>query len=74
MAETEFCCESMQADLEQTCSTHLRRYECPDSLITYWAGSHTYGLMIHDGGTSIMQIYFCPWCGANLKNFKLLSY
>lgn len=73
MGDTGYCCESMEADLTQTCSEHPRRYQCPDSLVNYWAGSHTYGLMVHDGGTSIMEINFCPWCGANLKNFKIIS-
>jgi hypothetical protein len=25
-----------------------------------------YGLIVHDGGSSTIQIYFCPWCGERL--------
>ncbi|NIK93271.1 hypothetical protein GZ212_14005 [Mangrovimonas sp. CR14] len=28
----------------------------------------TYGIPIHDGGTSIIEINFCPWCGQNLTD------
>lgn len=27
----------------------------------------TYGIPIHDGGSSIIEIAFCPWCGSELK-------
>ena len=25
-----------------------------------------YGLIVHDGGTSVIAIKFCPWCGSKL--------
>jgi len=25
-----------------------------------------YGLVVHDGGTSSVEISFCPWCGTKL--------
>jgi hypothetical protein len=29
-----------------------------------------YGLIIHDGGTSLRAILYCPWCGATLPASK----
>jgi hypothetical protein len=41
-------------------------HDCPDCLIDYWPDTQTYGLMIHDGGNSVIVISYCPWCGAKL--------
>ena len=27
-----------------------------------------YGLIIHDGGESVVKIYYCPWCGSELSS------
>jgi hypothetical protein len=58
------CCERMAFDLAQTCAHHPDRYECPDNLIAEIRGG--FGLIVHDGGSSVIVIKFCPWCGANL--------
>ena len=29
-----------------------------------------YGLIVHDGGTSVVVIAFCPWCGSKLSESK----
>ncbi|WP_445669265.1 DUF6980 family protein [Niallia sp. FSL M8-0099] len=39
---------------------------CPDKLILFDEKDHDYGLFIHDGGTSSIEIEFCPWCGSKL--------
>jgi hypothetical protein len=25
-----------------------------------------YGLYVHDGGSSVIEILYCPWCGKKL--------
>lgn len=60
------CCGEMRRQLERTCDTHPDRWDCPDCVVTYSAARGTYGLMIHDGGTSSYHIAFCPWCGTEL--------
>ena len=55
----------MQDQLDVTCPDHDDMSECPDSLVTRWP-SGVYGLRIHDGGTAILTIDFCPWCGTRL--------
>jgi predicted RNA-binding Zn-ribbon protein involved in translation (DUF1610 family) len=54
----------MDYDLNQTCRVHDSRYACPDALIGLVRG--VYGLIIHDGGSSVIEINYCPWCGASL--------
>ncbi|WP_395074820.1 DUF6980 family protein [Hyphococcus sp.] len=60
------CCESMQAALEMNCDTHDDPFECPDSLIAYNEGLNRFGLIVHDGGSSVIMIRHCPWCGERL--------
>ncbi|HSQ57832.1 MAG TPA: hypothetical protein VLM40_19065 [Gemmata sp.] len=61
-----FCCDKMRQQIELVCDIHPDRWGCPDCLLIYSSRSKQYGLMIHDGGTSSIRIYFCPWCGAKL--------
>jgi hypothetical protein len=42
------------------------KYDDPDVVINKWKDG-TFGIPIHDGGTSIITIKFCPWCGSDLK-------
>ncbi len=61
------CCESMQAALQMTCSTHDDPFDCPDSLIAYHEGLNQFALIVHDGARNVVIIRHCPWCGANLQ-------
>jgi hypothetical protein len=45
-----------------------RPFECPDALVNYSEQGKDYGLIIHDGGSSVISIAFCPWCGAKLPS------
>jgi hypothetical protein len=54
----------MDYDLSQTCEVHESGFACPDALIKFVQGH--YGLIVHDGGSSTIQINFCPWCGARI--------
>ena len=58
------CCERMAHDLGQTCERHPDRFDCPDALVH--RGPDGYGLIVHDGGSSMIAISFCPWCGSKL--------
>ncbi|WP_292069626.1 DUF6980 family protein [Brevundimonas sp. UBA7534] len=58
------CCERMAYDLGQTCDQHADRFDCPDALIAQVRGG--FGLIVHDGSSSIIEISFCPWCGKEL--------
>jgi hypothetical protein len=61
----------MDYDLNKKCEVHLSRSDCPDALINVVRGG--YGLIVHDGGSSVIEISFCPWCGSRLPGIGDLS-
>lgn len=60
------CCEQITAEVEKECKDHSDRSQCPDALVAYFPKFDEYGILIHDGGSSFIQIYYCPWCGTQL--------
>ena len=64
------CCDSMANQLNWSCDTHASPSECPDALIGRFADGRV-GLFVHDGGTSHIEIKYCPWCGARLSTEPL---
>ena len=62
----EFCCDQMERDLSYVCEAHADRSDCPDALIDRINGG--YGLLVHDGGSSMIVIGYCPWCGTKLPS------
>ena len=70
-SEQQYCCDQMRYALEQRCAKHPNRGDCPDSFIDRVRGG--YGLMVHDGGASVIEISFCPWCGIKLPPIEDLD-
>jgi hypothetical protein len=66
----KYCCERMKLDLNQKCDMHRNRLDCPDNLVHYSHTLREYGLIIHDGGRSVVRIAFCPWCGKKLARAR----
>ena len=64
------CCDRMKEELERTCAHGHAPSECPDVLIAYVAKFDEFGIRVHDGGSSIVSIAFCPWCGTRLPESK----
>ncbi|MCF2525666.1 DUF6980 family protein [Yinghuangia soli] len=64
------CCETMTRQVDAQCDTHPDPFECPDALIDFSAKFQEYGLVIHDGGASVITIAFCPWCGHRLPDSR----
>jgi hypothetical protein len=60
----------MKEALEFECEQHVDRFECPDALISYYDRFDEYGLIVHDGGHSVIRISYCPWCGMELPESK----
>ena len=60
----------MEKTINLDCSQHKDIYSCPDVLVRYIPKFDEYGLIIHDGSSSAIQIKFCPWCGENLPDSK----
>jgi hypothetical protein len=69
MKERKHCCQRMELELAKNSETP-DRFQCPDALIHYALKFDEYGIIIHDGGASSVQIYFCPWCGTQLPPSK----
>ena len=61
---SNLCCDRMAEDLQRVCRHHPDRHDCPDALVARVRGG--FGLIVHDGGSSVIEIAFCPWCGTRL--------
>ena len=55
MDNHDYCCDMMADSIDGE-----------DKIIEYIPKFREYGIPIHDGGTSKIQIHFCPWCGKHL--------
>ncbi len=64
------CCSLIEKSLSLNCDQHIDEYSCPDVLITYSEVFDEYGLIIHDGGSSSLNISFCPFCGTKLPESR----
>ncbi len=59
----EYCCVHMKSVIETECGAH-NTHECPDMVII--RTFHGFGLPIKDGGSSFIEIAYCPFCGVKL--------
>jgi len=64
------CCDQIERSSTLNCDQHTDEYTCPDVLIDYSEVFDEYGLIIHDGGCSSMEIQYCPFCGTKLPESK----
>jgi hypothetical protein len=58
-----YCCAAMARYSTLRCDIHTDKRECPDVLVI-WSNRGKPGFPIKDGGTAVVAIRFCPWCGA----------
>ena len=65
------CCETMRGNVENACSEHADRFDCPVCLVAHSPRGEKYGLIVHDGGRSVIAISYCPWCGAKLPGHEV---
>jgi hypothetical protein len=61
----------MSRQVSVACAHHASPYDCPDTLVYYSPKFDEYGLIVHDGGSSHIQIHYCPWCGTKLPESKI---
>lgn len=60
-----YCCPRMKDALTGwACPEHESPFDCPDAIL-HQLDSGFIGIVVHDGGGSIITIDFCPWCGQN---------
>jgi hypothetical protein len=68
---SDHCCAEMTAALINGCEEHGDDvFACPDMLLAYSETFDEYGLVIHDGGPSILTISACPFCGTALPQSR----
>ncbi len=64
---SDYCCITMA---NQICLSYDENGEIDidnhDVVMNKWSDG-TFGIPIHDGGSSVIKVNFCPWCGSNLK-------
>jgi hypothetical protein len=60
----------MLKQLNLKCRDHPSLEGCPDALVGRFGKKGDYGLFIHDGGSSHVEIAYCPWCGTRLREEK----
>jgi hypothetical protein len=54
------CCESMDYWANYECPEYKYSNDCPDQIILFSATKSEYGIIVHDGGTSVIEINYCP--------------
>ena len=64
------CCEAITNKVNYVCKEHKSPFECPDRVIYYSSKFNEYGLIVHDGESSSIEISYCPWCGTKLPMSK----
>ena len=67
----KYCCTNMAYHMieDKKEKQELKRdpeYINYDAIITYDKSHKSFGIPIHDGGSSYISIKFCPWCGKSL--------
>lgn len=61
------CCKVMQGYLDRKCQQHPDPWDCTDYVVIE-ASDGRIGIPVRDGGTSIIVLDYCPWCGTALPH------
>jgi hypothetical protein len=61
-----FCCEKMADKVEESLNQNGETKHEDVDIVMNRTREGVYGIPIHDGGTSFIEINNCPWCGARL--------
>lgn len=73
MKPGKHCCVEMEYHLLESIREKEVLKEDPeyinyDAVITWDKSRRSYGIPIHDGGSSYIRIRYCPWCGKNIDH------
>lgn len=60
----------MRAQLDLSGDAEEDPWDDPDVVVVYLPKFDEYGLPVRDGGTSMVVIGHCPWCGARLPGSR----
>lgn len=56
----------MPSDKDHCCKRMNELIQMVELPLRYDSKFREYGIRVFDGGTSVIQIQFCPWCGSKL--------
>lgn len=70
MNEGNYCCDDMKCFAANKWGRDEDPFKNPDILIYYSSKFDEYGIIIHDGGASLIEIQYCPWCGRRFRESK----
>ena len=65
----KYCCEFMKYYLELNLD-ETKNIKSLEQIVIYERKFDEYGIVIHDGGESYIEIKYCPWCGKELPKSK----
>jgi len=66
-AKAKACCKDLEYHLNRPeCEQH--GFNCPDTVIVGPPIRKHFGLPVHDGSSSYISIFHCPFCGSKLPN------
>ncbi|MDH5382478.1 MAG: hypothetical protein OEW75_16615 [Cyclobacteriaceae bacterium] len=68
MENNNICCDNMSNHSGK--SNELDDLHDSDAIMVYVSKFDEYGILIKDGGSSYIQIQYCPWCGTKLPDSK----
>jgi len=63
----KYPCVHIAYHVTEKCGQNADAWECPDITLVFNKKSGAFGIPVRDGGSSYIQIGFCPWCGVQLK-------
>jgi len=62
---SSYPCVCVAYHSSHTCDIHSNAWDCPDMTLVRTADG--FGIPVRDGGTSVIRIDYCPWCGVRLR-------
>ena len=66
---TKHCCLQMSFQISSP-DLMANGEDDHDKILKYHDMYDEYGIPIYDGGSSVIQISYCPWCGSKLPESK----
>jgi len=61
----DYPCIHVAYHCTRPCEIHSDAWQCPD--MTLVCTPSGFGIPVRDGGTSVVRIQYCPWCGTKLS-------
>jgi hypothetical protein len=67
---SRYPCVHVAEQVTRTCPEHPDPWDCADIAFVYVPKFDEYGIPVRDGGSSILVMQYCPFCGVKLPDSK----